>query len=974
MNVVIVESPAKAKTINKYLGKDFEVYASYGHVRDLPAKDGSVDPDADFAMLWDVDAKSGKRLSDIARAVKDADRIILATDPDREGEAISWHVLEVLKAKRVLKDKRVERVVFNAITKTAVLEAMKNPREIDGALVDAYLARRALDYLVGFNLSPVLWRKLPGARSAGRVQSVALRLVCDRELDIEKFVSREYWSLVAHLKTKAGEPFTARLVGADGKKITRLDIGAGAEAEAFKAALDAAKFSVAEIEAKPAKRHPWAPFTTSTLQQEASRKLGFAPARTMQLAQRLYEGAEIDGETVGLITYMRTDGVDLAPEAIASARAVIGKEFGAAYVPNAPRKYTVKAKNAQEAHEAIRPTDLTRLPKRVARSLEPDQAKLYELIWTRTIASQMESAELERTTVDILALAGDRKLDLRATGQVIRFDGFLKLYQEGRDDGEDEDSSRLPEMAKDEPLTKERIDASQHFTEPPPRFTEATLVKRMEELGIGRPSTYASTLAVLRERDYVKIDKKRLFPEDKGRLVTAFLESFFTRYVEYDFTADLEEKLDRVSNHEIDWKQVLREFWTDFSSALDGTKDLRTTQVLDSLNDILGPHIFPAKEDGSNPRACPSCAAGQLSLKLGKFGAFVGCSNYPECKFTRTLANAEASELAQGDRPGVKVLGQDPATEEEITLRDGRFGVYVQQGEGEKPKRVSLPKTLAPGDLTLELAVGLLSLPREVARHPETKDPILAAIGRYGPYVQHGKTYANIGKDEDILSIGGNRAIDLIVAKESGLTGRRFGNSDSAPSRVLGDHPSGGPVTIKAGRFGPYVNHGKINATLPGGSDPTTLTLEEGVALLAAKASGSASIQGRLLGEHPDGGPITVRAGRFGAYVNHGKINATLKKDASPEDVTLEEAIRLIEDKSAAGGGGRTVKKKAAPAKKAAAPSKGPAKAAKAAKAAKPNQNASNDDAPPFEPDVKAARAKPDLKAPAVKARKAKQG
>ncbi|VTZ49942.1 DNA topoisomerase 1 [Methylocella tundrae] len=954
MNVVIVESPAKAKTINKYLGKGYEVYASFGHVRDLPAKDGSVDPDADFAMLWDVDVKSAKRLSEIAKAVKDADKIILATDPDREGEAISWHVLEVLKAKRVLKDKRVERVVFNAITKSAILEAMQHPREIDVALVDAYLARRALDYLVGFNLSPVLWRKLPGARSAGRVQSVALRLVCDRELEIESFVAREYWSIVAHLKTQAGAPFTARLVGADGKKLTRLDIGAGPEAEAFKAALENAAFKVAEVEAKPAKRHPYAPFTTSTLQQEASRKLGFAPARTMQLAQRLYEGADIDGETVGLITYMRTDGVDLAPEAITSARSVIAREFGDAYVPKAPRKYTVKAKNAQEAHEAIRPTDLTRLPKRVMRALEPDQAKLYELIWTRTIASQMESAELERTTVDILAQAGERKLDLRATGQVIRFDGFLKLYQEGRDDEEDEDSSRLPDMARDERLTKERIDATQHFTEPPPRFTEATLVKRMEELGIGRPSTYASTLAVLRERDYVRIEKKRLYPEDKGRLVTAFLESFFTRYVGYDFTADLEEKLDRISNHEIDWKQVLRDFWLDFSGALAGTKDLRTTQVLDSLNEILGPHIFPAKADGSNPRACPSCADGQLSLKLGKFGAFVGCSNYPECKFTRTLAggNGENAEAVEGDRPGVKVLGIDPETGEEVTLRDGRFGAYVQQGEAEKPKRSSLPKTISPGDLTLEQAIGLLSLPREVAKHPETKEPVVAGIGRYGPYVQHGKTYANIGKDEDILSIGGNRAIDLIIAKESGLTGRRFGASESAPVRVLGEHPSGGPVTIKAGRYGPYVSHGKVNATLPKDADPTTLTLEGALELLSAKASGGGGpIQGRLLGEHPSGGPVTVRAGRFGAYVNHGKTNATLKANASAETITLEEAIRLIEDKEAAGGGAK--KKTAAPKKTAAkaAPKTNGAKAgASKAAASKAKASEADDDGPPFEP------------------------
>jgi len=988
MNVVIVESPAKAKTINKYLGKNYEVYASYGHVRDLPAKDGSVDPDADFAMLWDVDTKSAKRLSDIAKAVKDADRVILATDPDREGEAISWHVLEVLKAKRLLKDKPVERVVFNAITKAAVLEAMQHPREIDGALVDAYLARRALDYLVGFNLSPVLWRKLPGARSAGRVQSVALRLVCEREREIEQFVAREYWSILAHLKTEAGAPFTARLVGADGKKINRLDIGAGAEAEAFKAALEAAKFSVASIEAKPAKRHPWAPFTTSTLQQEASRKLGFAPARTMQLAQRLYEGAEIDGETVGLITYMRTDGVDLAPEAITSARNVIGNEFGSAYVPNAPRKYTVKMKNAQEAHEAIRPTDLARLPAKVARSIEPDQARLYELIWKRTIASQMESAELERTTIEILAQAGARRLDLRATGQVIRFDGFLKLYQEGHDDEEDEESGRLPEMRKDEVLTKEKIDATQHFTEPPPRFTEATLVKRMEELSIGRPSTYASTLAVLRERDYVRLDKKRLYPEDKGRLVTAFLEAFFTRYVGYDFTADLEEKLDRVSNHEIDWKQVLREFWTDFSGALAGTKDLRTTQVLDSLNEILGPHIFPAKADGSNPRACPSCGDGQLSLKLGKFGAFIGCSNYPECKFTRTLANAEAAGEVEGERPGVKSLGFDPETGEEITLRDGRFGAYVQQGEGEKPKRASLPKTMAPAELSLDQAIGLLSLPREVAKHPETKEPVLAGIGRYGPYVQHGKTYANIGKDEDILSIGANRAIDLIVAKESGLTGRRFGKAESSAARALGEHPSGGGVTIKAGRFGPYVQHGKINATLPRDADPTTFSLDEALALLAAKSAGGGATQGRLLGEHPAGGAITVRAGRFGAYVNYGKINATLKNGVSPETITLEEAIRLIEDKEGAGTG--AAKKKPAAAKKTApkelategtAPKKTPSKTAAKGKpqsdALTDEQASDESEEPPFEPTsrIKAAptRSKPGAKPAPTKSKKAKQ-
>jgi len=949
MNVVIVESPAKAKTINKYLGRDYEVYASYGHVRDLPSKDGSVDPETDFTMVWDVDAKSAKRLSDIANAVKQADCVILATDPDREGEAISWHVLEVLKNKRVLKDKTVQRVVFNAITKSAILEAMQNPREIDAALVDAYLARRALDYLVGFNLSPVLWRKLPGARSAGRVQSVALRLVCDRELEIEKFVSREYWSIAAHLKTKAGLPFIARLTGADGKKITRLDVGTETEAKDLQGALERAKFSVASIESKPAKRHPYAPFTTSTLQQEASRKLGFAPARTMQLAQKLYEGADIDGETVGLITYMRTDGVDMAPEAITAARRVIGKEYGDSYVPKVPRKYLVKAKNAQEAHEAIRPTDLGRLPKHVLRALDADQARLYELIWTRTIASQMESAELERTTVDIIAKDGARILDLRATGQVVRFDGFLKLYQEGKDDDEDDENSRLPAMAKDEPLSKDKIEATQHFTEPPPRFTEATLVKRMEELGIGRPSTYASTLAVLQDREYVRIEKKRLVPEDKGRLVTAFLEAFFTRYVSFDFTADLEEKLDGVSNSEIDWKQVLRDFWADFSGALAGTKDLRTTQVLDSLNEILGPHIFPPKEDGSSPRACPSCSSGQLSLKLGKFGAFIGCSNYPECKFTRTLANTGADQVngIEGtDRPGVKVLGQDPVTGEEVSLRDGRFGAYIQLGEGDKPKRTSVPKTMQTADVDLEKALKLLSLPREVAKHPETKEPILAGLGRFGPYVQHGKTYANIGKDEDILEIGGNRAIDLIVAKESGLSGRRFGNDTAAATRALGDHPSGGAVTIKAGRYGPYVQHGKINATLPRDADPTSFTLEEAIALLQGKSAANTSVQGRLLGDYPSGGAITVRNGRFGAYVNLGKINATLKKDMSPETVTLEEAIRLIEDK-----GGPVPARKTAPKKKS-AKAEAPAAAAKAPakKAAKAKPAIEEDDEePPFE-------------------------
>ncbi len=693
----------------------------------------------------------------------------------------------------------------------------------------------------------------------------------------------------------------------------------------------------------------------------------------MQIAQRLYEGVDVGGETVGLITYMRTDGVDMAPEAIAKARSVIGQQFGAAYVPKAPRKYITKAKNAQEAHEAIRPTDLARLPAAIVHSLERDAARLYELIWTRTIASQMESADLERTIVDIRAEAGRRNLYLRATGQVIRFDGFLKLYQEGRDDDEDDEAGRLPPMQKDEILAKKKIEATQHFTEPPPRFTEATLIKRMEELGIGRPSTYASTLAVLKDRGYVRLDKKRLYPEDKGRLVTAFLESFFTRYVGYDFTADLEEKLDRVSNHEIDWKQVLRDFWTDFSSALAGTKDLRTTQVLDSLNELLGPHIFPVKEDGSNPRACPSCDNGLLSLKLGKFGAFIGCSNYPDCKFTRTLtsAGAEKAGLEGAEQPGVKLLGIDPATGEEISLRDGRFGAYVQQGEGakgEKPKRTSVPKTMSVAELTLEDAIGLLSLPREVARHPESKEAILAGIGRFGPYVLHGKTYANIGKDENILEIGGNRAIDLIVAKESGLSGRRFGAEASTASRDLGEHPQGGKVTIKAGRFGPYVNWGKINATLPRDADPTSVTLDEAVALLAAKSQGGGK-GGRVLGQHPDGGDITLLSGKFGPYVSHGKVNATLRDELSPETITLAQAIRLIDEKQ----GGAPAKKKAgaksartmAKPAEAKAPTKAKAKAgqAKAAQSKPVPKKPVQSKAPP-----KAATKKPAAKkAPAAK-------
>src|SRR5476649_454160 len=830
MKVVVVESPSKAKTINKYLGPGYEVLASFGHIRDLPAKDGSVDPDNGFKMLWEVDDKSQKRLNDIARAVKGADTLILATDPDREGEAISWHVLEALNEKKALKGHTVERIVFNAITKQSVTNAMKHPRDIDEALVDAYLERRDLDYLVGFTLSPVLWRKLPGARSAGRVQSVALRLVCDRELEIEKFVPREYWSLVATLTTPRGDAFEARLIGADGKKIQRLDIGTGAEAEDFKSAIEAANFTVSTVDAKPARRNPQAPFTTSTLQQEASRKMGFAPAHTMRIAQRLYEGIDIGGETTGLITYMRTDGVQIDNSAIVQARKVIGEDYGNAYVPDAPRQYQTKAKNAQEAHEAIRPTDLSRRPAEMRRRLDTDQAKLYELIWIRTIASQMESAELERTTVDIAAKAGSRVLELRATGQVIKFDGFLALYQEGRDDdGDDEDSRRLPAMSEGEALKRRDLAVTQHFTEPPPRFSEASLVKRMEELGIGRPSTYASILQVLKDRGYVRLEKKRLHGEDKGRVVVAFLENFFARYVEYDFTAALEEQLDRVSNNEISWQQVLRDFWGDFIGAVNEIKDLRVTQVLDALDDMLGPHIYAPREDGGDPRQCPTCGTGKLNLKAGKFGAFVGCTNYPECRYTRPLA---ADSEASADR----ILGKDPETDRDVVVKAGRFGPYIQLGEpkdyaeGEKPKRAGIPKNMSPSDIELEQALKLLSLPREIGRHPETGEPITAGLGRFGPFVKHEKTYASLEAGDEVFDIGLNRAVTLIAEKiAKGPSGRRFG---ADPGKPLGDHPTLGGVAVKSGRYGAYVTAGGVNATIPSDKTQDSITLAEAITLI----------------------------------------------------------------------------------------------------------------------------------------------
>ncbi len=851
MPVVVVESPAKAKTINKYLGSDYTVLASYGHVRDLPPKDGSVDPESDFSMKWEVGNDSRKHVKAIADALAEDNNLILATDPDREGEAISWHLEEALRKRRAIKkDTPVSRVVFNAITKAAVTEAMKNPRQVDEDLVDAYLARRALDYLVGFNLSPVLWRKLPGARSAGRVQSVCLRLIVEREMEIEAFNPREYWSVKAALTTPRGQAFEARLVNFAGKKLDRYDLENEEQAGLAVAAVEKRDLTVTSVEAKPASRNPSAPFMTSTLQQEASRKFGFGARQTMSTAQRLYEA--------GYITYMRTDGIDMAPEAIEAARAEITNRYGAEYIPGKPREYKNKAKNAQEAHECIRPTDMSVDAGQLSK-LEADQRKLYDLIWKRTLACQMEGARLERTTVEIGS--SDGQVGLRATGQVVLFDGFLKVYEEGRDDDivEDDDDKRLPQLSEGDATEKKSVTPDQHFTQPPPRYTEATLVKKMEELGIGRPSTYASIVTTIQEREYVRKDKGRLIPEDKGRIVTIFLLNFFRKYVGYEFTADLEDELDQVSAGEVDYKKVLARFWRDFSAAISETSDLRISEVLDKLDAALAPQLYPPREDGSDPRKCPLCGNGDLHLKTSRSGGFIGCSNYPECRYTRPIGGGEET---QGDR----ILGEDE-NGEEISLRSGRFGPYVQRGEvtedNKKPDRASLPKGWSTDDMTLEKALTLLSLPRIVGDHEGA--PIKANFGRFGPYVMHQlpddakPVYANLKDPQDVFEIGMNRAVELITEKR--------------------------------------LNPGR-------GRGQTAKALKE-------------------LGEHPeDGGPVNVMDGRYGPYVKFGKVNATLPKDVKPEDVTMEMAVELINEKQAKKG----TKKKAAPKKKATAKKKPAAK------------------------------------------------
>jgi DNA topoisomerase I len=890
-DVVVVESPAKAKTINRYLGGGYTVLASFGHVRDLPPKDGSVRPDQDFAMDWESDARGDKQVGAIAQALKGAKILYLATDPDREGEAISWHVQAMLAQKNALKGVVVHRITFNEITRNAIRYAVAHPRELDQPLIEAYMARRALDYLVGFTLSPVLWRKLPGSRSAGRVQSVALRLICDREAEIEIFRAREYWTIEALFLTPGGAPFTARLTHLNGKRLDQFDLNNETLALAAKAAVEAGAFTVGSVERKRVKRNPPPPFTTSTLQQEASRKLGFGAQQTMRLAQALYEGVEVDGETTGLITYMRTDGVQMAGEAIAGIRDHVKDSFGANYLPAAPREYTSKAKNAQEAHEAIRPTDVTRTPDSVVHGLNHDQRRLYELIWKRAVASQMQSAELDQVSVDVTDGKG---LKLRANGSIVAFDGFLKLYREDTDDASEEDDNRmLPPMSERDPLRRQKVDASQHFTQPPPRYSEASLVKKMEELGIGRPSTYASILSVLQDRNYVKLDKRRFVPEDRGRLVTAFLVSFFEHYVDTGFTAGLEEKLDEISAGALEWRQVMRDFWAEFSKAVEQTRDLKISDVINALDQDLGPHFFPAREDGSDPRVCAACGNGRLGLKLGRYGSFIGCSNYPACQYTRRLAIDAGEEGGETLKEGMRSLGHHPDTGEEVTVRRGPYGLYVQLGENSedkkapRPKRTSLARGMDGENLTLDQALGLLALPREIGLHPDTKEKIEAGIGRFGPYVKMGALFGSLDKDDDVLALGLNRAVDLIAKKMASV-------------RTIGPHPRDKDlVSVRKGRFGPYVQHGKMVANLPRDKAMEDISLAEAVTLLAEKGKvlkpkggrkGKAPAKTSAAGSAPAKTPARKAAAKSPAPKKAAPKKAAPKKAAAKKQAAAKKA------------------------------------------------------------------------------------
>lgn len=835
-DVIVVESPAKAKTINKYLGNRFTVLASFGHVRDLPPKDGSVRPDEGFAMDWKTDERGSRQIKAIAQALKSAKTLYLATDPDREGEAISWHVKSILNDKKLLKNITVERITFNEITKQAVQYAIQHPRKLDQPLIEAYLARRALDYLVGFTLSPVLWRKLPGSRSAGRVQSVALRLICEREAEIEIFQSKEYWTIHGTFLSSENKPFTAKLTHLNGKKLEQFDLNTEKLAHQACSILKEQSFSIESVERKKTKRTPAPPFTTSTLQQEASRKLRMSAQNTMRTAQQLYEGVEVNGETVGLITYMRTDGVQMAHEAIQSIRDHIHSEFGKPYLPNSPRKYTSKAKNAQEAHEAIRPTHIEYTPDQIGHYLSNEQKRLYELIWKRSIASQMQSAELDQVTV---VLSDDKQENrFKATGSTITFDGFLKVYTESHDEGEksepekkqNPETSLLPSLKEKEPLQAQTILPEQHFTQPPPRYSEASLVKKMEELGIGRPSTYASILGVLRDREYVTLENRHFIPQDRGRLVTAFLTSFFQRYVDVDFTATLEEQLDKISDSKLNWKKVLQDFWTDFSKAVEQTKDLKISDVIDALDKDLGSHFFHETEDGSDPRACPVCKTGKLHLKLGRYGAFIGCSNYPECQHTRKLSmDNTAIEENEILKEGTRTLGTNPENGETITIRKGPYGLYLQSGEADpenkkhKPKRAAIPANLDGNTINLDQAIALLSLPKVLGEYPDTGEKIEAGLGRFGPYIKMGTIFASLDKNEDILSVGLNRAIDLLAKKMASI-------------RNLGPHPKDGePILLRKGRFGFYLQHKKSIATLAKGDSGDALTLEDALQILKEK-------------------------------------------------------------------------------------------------------------------------------------------
>jgi DNA topoisomerase-1 len=889
-DVVVVESPAKAKTINKYLGGNFTVLASFGHVRDLPPKDGSVRPEQDFAMDWEADERGSRQIAAIAKAVRGAKTLYLATDPDREGEAISWHVRAALEEKNALKGVRVERVTFNEITRNAVRHAMAHPRDLDQPLIEAYMARRALDYLVGFTLSPVLWRKLPGSRSAGRVQSVALRLICEREAEIEAFRAREYWTIEASLLTPSGAPFTARLTHLDGKKLEQFDLNTAALAERARALVEAGSYAVASVERRRVRRNPPAPFTTSTLQQDASGRLGMGAQQTMRVAQGLYEGVDIDGDTTGLITYMRTDGVQMAREAIDAIRSHVREGFGDRYLPAQAREYTSRAKNAQEAHEAIRPTDVSRTPESVARYLSHDQQRLYELIWKRAVASQMQSAEFDQVAVEIADAAQPNGPRLRANGSILAFDGYLKLYREEVTDEKpsgdaDSDNRMLPPMGERDPLKRGEVTAEQHFTQPPPRYSEASLVKKMEELGIGRPSTYASILSVLQDRQYVKLDKRRFVPEDRGRLVTAFLTSFFERYVDTGFTAGLEEQLDDISGGRANWRQVMHAFWADFSKAVEQTKDLKISDVINALDEELGGHFFPPREDGSDPRECPSCKAGRLGLKLGRHGSFIGCSNYPGCQYTRRLAVDGGEEAGDTLKEGMRVLGHHPETGEEISARRGPYGVYVQQGEQvpgskTKPRRTSLPRGVDGDTITLEQAIALLSLPRLVGIHPETKEPIEAGLGRFGPFVKMGGVFASLEKDDDVLVVGINRAVDLLAKKLASV-------------RTLGPHPKDKePILVRKGRFGPYAQHGNTVANLPRDMTMDDMTLEDAVALLAEK--------GKAL--KPRGGAKKAAKGRAAKAAPAEAVAAPAAKKAAPRKaVTKKPAARKPAARKAAG-------------------------------------------------------------------------